>query len=119
MIRTHGRPGAAEQVDIVGGKTVSGDEGSVRWCIVLKKVFMTRVTPVKREENRIDNFIYVSHSVEVTMNEMELAFAPPAYSSPHVCMSLVTFIADTVRRQSFICASIHSLPAISLCHRKW
>ena len=103
----------------MGGKTVSGAEGSVRRCIVLKKVFMTRVTPVKREENKIDNLIYVPLSVEVTINEKELAFAPPADSSPYVCMSLVTFIADTVRRQSFISASIHSLPGISLCHRKW
>ena len=112
MIRTHGRPGATEQVDIVGGKTVSGGEGSVRRCVVLKEVLMTRVTPVKRVENRIENSIYVSHSVEVTKNEMKLAFPPTADSSPYVCISLVTLIADTVGCQSFICVSIN-------CNRQW
>ena len=110
MIRTHDRPGATEQVDIVGGKTVSG--GSVRRCVFLKEVLMTRVTPVKREENRIDNFIYVSHSVEVTKNEMKLAFPPTADSSPYVCISLVTLIAYTVGCQSLICVSIN-------CNRQW
>ena len=109
MIRTHGRPGATEQVDFVGGKTVSGGEGSVRRCVVLKEVLMT---PVKRAENRIENYIYVSHSVEVTKNEMKLAFPPRADSSPYVCISLVTLIADTVGCQSFICVSIN-------CNRQW
>ena len=102
MIRAHGQPGATEQVDIVGGKTVSGGEGSVRRCVVLKEVLMTRVTPVKRVENRIENSIYVSHSVEVTKNEMKLAFPPTADSSPAYLLSPLLRIQLDANR-SFVC----------------
>ena len=67
-IRALGRPGTVEQVDVIGGQPVHGDEGLVQRCVVLKKERMLRVTLVKRENNWFKNLIHVSQSVEVIIN---------------------------------------------------
>ena len=46
------------------------------------------------------------------MFKKKIAFSHPADSSPHMCICLVTLFANTVGRQSFLCASINSLPDI-------
>ena len=81
QVRALGGPGTVELGDVAGVQPVLGGVCTVRRGVVLQKVCMTRMLPIKWQKDW--PFFHVSVGIDVSLDEMQLTFFPYQLMAPH------------------------------------